>query len=376
MLPSSIKIHKNYVGKNFLLYSLYYISRISIMNLFFVCFLFIFGTLFWSFSSVLIYRLRNKESGILTGRSHCTTCQRNLSPLELIPIISWTLQKGRCRGCKQKISAIYPLLELTMGILFAWVGYFLINSSLIFSGNIPEIIRLWFFLSIMFLTVIYVFYDILYLEIPESILAVANILAFGALGIQSAGLVNFFPWIVSENASHLLWLQISISIIILWGLYTIMRAEMKEIWDVLLLIGLWIFLSAGYSFISLWIVSADWIWNFSSPLLSGTFAALSVFSFLFLQIVVSQGRWMGAGDLRIWILLWLLCWIYFVLPGMLACYISGSIIGIALVFIARYTHPESENPHQIPFGPFLALGYISILLFSHQIENLIHWYLK
>lgn len=67
----------------------------------------------------------------------------------------------------------------------------------------------------MFLTVIYVFYDILYLEIPESILAVANILAFGALGIQSAGLVNFFPWIVSENASHLLWLQISISSIIL-----------------------------------------------------------------------------------------------------------------------------------------------------------------
>lgn len=63
------------------------------------------------------------------------------------------------------------------------------------SGNLGEIGTLLFFLSIVFLSVIYVFYDLLYLEIPESILLAANIITFGGLTLQSLGfeIIPYMP---------------------------------------------------------------------------------------------------------------------------------------------------------------------------------------
>ena len=80
------------------------------METLFYIFLFIFWTLFGSFASVLIYRLKSGEKWIFLWRSHCKTCNRTLSALELIPIFSWLFSLWKCRGCKQKISIIYPLL--------------------------------------------------------------------------------------------------------------------------------------------------------------------------------------------------------------------------------------------------------------------------
>lgn len=82
------------------------------MNLFFYTFLFTFGMLFGSFASVLVYRLKSGEGGIMAGRSHCPRCGHTLTALELIPLLSWILQKGKCKSCKAKISPIYPALEL------------------------------------------------------------------------------------------------------------------------------------------------------------------------------------------------------------------------------------------------------------------------
>lgn len=74
------------------------------MELFFFALLFILGTMFGSFASVIIYRIRSGEGGIMTGRSHCKTCQRNLGALDLIPLLSWVMSRGVCRKCKEKIS--------------------------------------------------------------------------------------------------------------------------------------------------------------------------------------------------------------------------------------------------------------------------------
>ena len=57
-------------------------------------------------------------------RSGCAACQRRLGVLELIPIVSWVAQRGRCKGCAAPISASYPLIELgAVGVaLWAWVA--------------------------------------------------------------------------------------------------------------------------------------------------------------------------------------------------------------------------------------------------------------
>ena len=78
---------------------------------------FIFGLVFGSFFNVCIYRIPREEN-IAFPPSHCANCNRELKAYELIPVISYLALGGRCRGCKQKISFIYPLIELITGFMF------------------------------------------------------------------------------------------------------------------------------------------------------------------------------------------------------------------------------------------------------------------
>lgn len=89
---------------------------------------FIIGLAFGSFANVLIRRLPRNELNLWT-RSHCFNCTHQLRCLELIPLISWCLQKGRCKHCNHPISLLYPLLEGIIAISF--VVCFKISSSLL-----------------------------------------------------------------------------------------------------------------------------------------------------------------------------------------------------------------------------------------------------
>lgn len=78
---------------------------------------FIFGTAIGSFLNVLIWRLPREES--IQGRSHCPHCQHQLKWVDLIPVLSILLQRGRCRYCRKPVSLRYPLIEIVTGLLFA-----------------------------------------------------------------------------------------------------------------------------------------------------------------------------------------------------------------------------------------------------------------
>jgi leader peptidase (prepilin peptidase) / N-methyltransferase len=79
------------------------------------------GLIVGSFLNVCIYRLPRRESVNWPG-SHCTACNRPLSWYENVPIISWLVLRGRCRTCGERISFVYPLVELITGVLFV-AGY-------------------------------------------------------------------------------------------------------------------------------------------------------------------------------------------------------------------------------------------------------------
>lgn len=88
------------------------------MDAFWIILFLVFGTIFGSFFNVVADRLSNGRS-IITPSSFCDKCQAKLKWYELIPIISYILQGGRCRHCKEKIGSNHLIIELVTGILFA-----------------------------------------------------------------------------------------------------------------------------------------------------------------------------------------------------------------------------------------------------------------
>lgn len=81
----------------------------------------VLGLLIGSFLNVVIYRVPRGES-IVTPGSHCPVCGHHLRAWELIPVVSFLIQKGKCRTCQAGISWRYPLVELLTGILFYLTG--------------------------------------------------------------------------------------------------------------------------------------------------------------------------------------------------------------------------------------------------------------
>jgi leader peptidase (prepilin peptidase)/N-methyltransferase len=82
----------------------------------------LFGLIVGSFLNVVILRFGTDQN--LGGRSHCPTCKNQLKWYELIPVISFVIQCGKCRNCNKKISPQYILVELGTMIAFFAAGYY------------------------------------------------------------------------------------------------------------------------------------------------------------------------------------------------------------------------------------------------------------
>lgn len=76
-------------------------------------------TCLWLFYNVVGLRVPQKES-IVHPPSHCPKCQRRLTVLDLVPVLSYVFLGGKCRSCGNKISWVYPFIELMTGVLFAF----------------------------------------------------------------------------------------------------------------------------------------------------------------------------------------------------------------------------------------------------------------
>ncbi|NLT09236.1 MAG: prepilin peptidase [Ruminococcus sp.] len=85
--------------------------------------IFLLGICIGSFLNVVILRVPKGES-LIKRSSHCMTCGAKIRPIDLIPVFSWLMLRGKCHNCGEKISARYPVVEALNGILFVltfWV---------------------------------------------------------------------------------------------------------------------------------------------------------------------------------------------------------------------------------------------------------------
>src|SRR5918998_772470 len=76
------------------------------------------GLVFGSFLNVVIHRVPLRRS-VVWPASRCPACGEPIRPQDNVPVLSYLLLRGRCRSCKARISARYPVVEALTGVLFA-----------------------------------------------------------------------------------------------------------------------------------------------------------------------------------------------------------------------------------------------------------------
>lgn len=130
----------------------------------------ILGLVFGSFLNVCIYRLPRYQS-VVRPRSHCPRCDRPIRWYDNIPVVSYVALRGRCRDGGERISPIYPAVEvLTAAVLVAeWARY----------GLGPEFVK---YAVLGMLLVVLIFTDLTARRIPHAVtlfgMAVGLLLSF------------------------------------------------------------------------------------------------------------------------------------------------------------------------------------------------------
>jgi prepilin signal peptidase PulO-like enzyme (type II secretory pathway) len=280
------------------------------MPFLFYLFIFFFGLCIGSFLNVVIFRLETGE-GIIKSRSHCPKCGQTLRWYDLIPLASFFILRGRCRYCAKSISWQYPLVEITTGSMFLLVFWNLEFGHWDFIGNwkleIGNLFTACYMLYVICSLIVIFVYDLRHYIIPDKII-------YPAIG--TALLFNFYRVLNFGN------------------------------WD---LFGIW---NLGFG-----------IWRpFFYPLLSA-FAAATFFLAL---VLITRGRGMGLGDVKLAFLMGLVLGWPSILLALLLAFASGALVGLTLIFFKKKTLKS-----QIPFGPFLVAATVFTLFLGDKIIN---WY--
>jgi leader peptidase (prepilin peptidase) / N-methyltransferase len=112
-------------------------SEIVIPTWMWIVFLFAIGCCVGSFLNVVIYRVPREKSLVKPG-SACPSCGKHIHFYDNIPLISWLALGGKCRYCKTRISPRYFVIELLTGLVF--VGVFLLYFNCGLRHGIPVVL--------------------------------------------------------------------------------------------------------------------------------------------------------------------------------------------------------------------------------------------
>jgi len=142
---------------------------------------FVFGLVCGSFLNAVIHRLPRGIGLAFPRRSFCPGCGRSLPWCENIPVLSWVLLRGKCRGCGAAISARYPLVELLTAVLFLALWW-----------NFPPAVAA-AYMVLAALLVAGTFIDLEHMILPDS-LTVGGAVAGVALSVIVPGLLPGETW--------------------------------------------------------------------------------------------------------------------------------------------------------------------------------------
>ncbi len=89
------------------------------MNILFYFLTFFLGATLTSFSNLMVMRIIKSEK--ITGRSYCDNCRVSLKLIDVLPILGYLINRGKCFNCKETIPVKHPIIELIGGLLYLLV---------------------------------------------------------------------------------------------------------------------------------------------------------------------------------------------------------------------------------------------------------------
>lgn len=198
----------------------------------------------------------------------------------MVPVISFIIQKGRCRGCGKRVSWQYPAVEAATALLFLLCGSIWLASP---EAGVLTLIRNLVF--VCFAILIFV-YDLRWQEIPDR---------FSLPAIAAVFILNLFIGIPA--------------------------------WNMVL----------------------------GAAIAGGFFA---------LQFLLSKGRWIGGGDIRLGALMGVLLGWQLTLLSLLLAYVGGAVISLLLIAFAG-----KRMDSQVAFGTFLVGAALVALFWGGELIN-------
>ncbi len=310
---------------------------------------FILGSMVGSLLNVCIARMPLQKS-ILWPGSHCGNCHKPIRWFDNLPLISYLLLRGKCRQCGAKFSSRYFWVELLTGLSFAGLFWVETQWNILGVGGQPftplsrsmqaNVLSIWAYHCVLFSLLIVAFFtDVEHQEIPLGITIPGAIL--GVIG----GTLFPWPWPLASSQ--------------------VMPAEFIE---VVHYGGMWIrpgdlfHLQGGLQRWPVWMPAPEWLapgtWQMG---LVTSLAGMLVgwVSFWLIRVVFTWAldkEAMGLGDADLMLMIGAF------LGWQLLCFVFILALPFALLYAVLQL--LRNKSHELPFGPFLALGAVLTTVFS------------
>lgn len=292
---------------------------------------FLLGTVLGSFVKALADRsLKNRS---FWGRSYCPNCKKVLQWYDLLPILSYLWLGGKCRYCGDKISLEYLLVEVGMGILLALLfaqqisnQFSILNYQ--FSILSLDLISLDLIFKTFFITVLAILFltDLKKMFIPDRVVIPAIWVSITFITFITIIKIIYLYYSLSKDSLGKLLLPPHTDY---FQRHALMAAE---------------------------------------PLFGSLAMGFLIGGFFWLLIIITRGKGMGGGDVKLGSLIGLALGFPLSLVALMVAFLSGAVVSLGLIVSGK-----KHFGQHIPFGPFLVLGSLAALFWGQKILD---WYLK
>jgi prepilin signal peptidase PulO-like enzyme (type II secretory pathway) len=236
-------------------------------------FFLLLGAVVGSFLNVVVMRMKNAVAPFWRGRSHCPHCNRVLQWGELVPVISYLLQRGRCRSCRARLSMQYVVMEVLTAAVF--LGVYLHLASMQGAYTLWWWVLLVAHLVFWSGAIVLAVYDAQTTYMPDALNSIAALAALAGVGAQ----VGLGVFSAQDAFAHIL--MGAALFVPFWALWRVSK-------------GGWIGLGDGKFAISMGFLLGVW-GGISAVMYAFWLGAVVALSFMGLQRITQRCGWKKMG---------------------------------------------------------------------------------